>query len=304
MTELTVTSMQPLEAIKCMVLDSVSSAKTKALYGQALAEFLDWYAGTQQPGLCKATVNSWRAQLEQRGLSPSSVNVRMAAIRKLAMEAADNGMLDSGIAAGILRVKGAKRLGISIGNWLSATQAQDLLNAPDATTVKGMRDRAILAIMLGSGLRRSEVATLTVSHLQQREGRWVIVDLIGKHGRVRSVPIASWIKAVIDRWLSGANITNGPVFRAVNKGGNVAGEGMTAQAVYNLFRAYASEVGVRIAPHDCRRSFAHLSRKAGASIEQVQLSLGHASVQTTERYLGTRQDLIDSPSDRLPLRLA
>jgi integrase/recombinase XerD len=302
MNTLTVTSADPFEVIKAIVLDSVASPKTKTLYSHALDEFLGWYSQQSTP-LCKATVNAWRSQLESRGLAPASINVRIAAIRKLATEAADNGLLAPEIAAGILRVKGAKRLGTRIGNWLSGGQAQDLLESPDATTVKGTRDRAMLALMLGAGLRRSEIAGLTVEHIQQREARWMIVDMIGKHGRVRSVPIASWIKASIDQWLKAAGITSGAIFRAVNKADHVTGDGMTAQAVYNALQIYAGRLGVDLAPHDCRRTFAQLARKANASIEQIQMSLGHASVQTTERYLGIRQDLTDSPSDRLPLRL-
>ncbi len=81
-------------------------------------------------------------------------------------------------------------------------QAQTLLNAPDITTTKGLRDRAILAVLLGCGLRRSEVAALTFAHVQQRDGRWCIVDLVGKHGRVRTVPMPTWVKVAIDAWTS------------------------------------------------------------------------------------------------------
>jgi len=75
---------------------------------------------------------------------------------------------------------------------------QALLNAPDITTKKGLRDRAIIAVLLGCGLRRSEVAALTLKHIQQRDGRWCIVDLVGKHGRVRTVPMPTWVKVAID----------------------------------------------------------------------------------------------------------
>ena len=113
----------------------------------------------------------------------------MSAIRKLAAEAADNGLLAPELAAGIARVKSAKTQGIRNGNWLSLRQAQALLGAPDSTTTKGLRDRAIIAVLLGCGLRRSEVAALTFAHVQQRDGRWCIVDLVGKHGRVRTAPM-------------------------------------------------------------------------------------------------------------------
>ena len=89
-------------------------------------------------------------------------------------------------------MKSVKSVGIRTGNWLSLRQAQALLGAPDATTTKGLRDRAILAVLLGCGLRRSEVAALTFRHIQQRDGRWCIVDLMGKHGRIRTAPMPTW----------------------------------------------------------------------------------------------------------------
>jgi site-specific recombinase XerD len=292
-------SESPWERIRSLVVDSVSSAHSKRAYAGALAEFFNWYRQEQPGALSKAAVQHYKASvLEGRGLAPASINLHLAALRKLAAEAADNGLLDSEVARAIGRVKGAKNNGSRLGNWLSREQAQELLNTPDREELKGLRDVALLAVLLGAGLRRSEAVTLGVNHLQQREGRWVIVDLPGKAGRTRSVPIAAWVKAAIDRWLASGGITEGCVFRAVNRGGRMHGERMTAQAVYVVLKTYAEG----LAPHDCRRTFAQLARKENASIEQIQLSLGHASVQTTERYLGTRLDLWDAPSDRIKLR--
>jgi integrase len=114
-----------------------------------------------RPGFTKATVSAWRVSLEARGLGSSSIIIRMSAIRKLAAEAADNGLLAPELAAGISRAKSAKSVGIRMGDWLSVRQAQSLLDAPDVTTVRGLLDRAILAVLLGCALRRSEVAALT-----------------------------------------------------------------------------------------------------------------------------------------------
>src|SRR6202022_2841215 len=122
-------------------------------------------------------VSAWRRALEARGLGSISINVRITAVRKLAVEAADNGLLAPELAAGITRIKGVKSKGVRVGNWLSIRQSQTLLNTPDVSTKKGLRDRAMLAILLGCGLRRSEVAALTLKHIQQRDGRWCIVDL-------------------------------------------------------------------------------------------------------------------------------
>jgi site-specific recombinase XerD len=155
----------------------------------------------------------------------------MSAIRKLAAEAADNGLLAPELAAGISRVRSAKSQGIRVGNWLSLRQAQSLLGAPDVATTKGLRDRAILAVLLGCGLRRSEVAALTFAHVQQRDGRWCIVDLVGKHGRVRTAPMPNWVKVAIDAWTLASSVANGRVFRPVNRADRAQGEVLSEKVV-------------------------------------------------------------------------
>jgi integrase len=178
----------------------------------------------------------------------------MSAIRKLAAEAADNGLLAPELAQGISRVKSVKSTGIRVGNWLSQRQAQMLLSAPDIATVSGLRDLAILAVLLGCGLRRSEVAALTFTHVQQRDGRWCIVDLVGKHGRVRTAPMPAWVKVAIDAWTSGPAVAAGNVFRPVTRGGTVTGGRLGEKVVWQMLRRFAAEVGVPgIAPHDLRR---------------------------------------------------
>src|SRR6266849_1483402 len=194
------------DRLKALVLDSVSSPITRRVYNMALNEFMAWYEQAPRPGFSKATVSAWRASLEARKLGSSSIIIRMSAIRKLAGEAVDNGLLAPELAAGIARVKSVKSVGIRTGNWLSLRQAQALLGAPDPSTTKGLRDRAIIAVLLGCGLRRSEVASLTFRHVQRRDGRWCIVDLKGKHGRIRTAPIPTWVKVAIDSWLAAAGV--------------------------------------------------------------------------------------------------
>ena len=209
------------------------------------------------------------------------------------------------LAAGIARVKGAKSQGVRVGNWLSLRQAQALLNAPDVTTKKGLRDRAMLAVLLGCGLRRSEVAALTLKNIQQRDSRWCIIDLVGKHGRVRTIPMPTWVKGAIDAWTSAAGVVDGHVLRPLSRGAEIRGERLTEKVIWQMLRPYAATAGVPgIAPHDLRRSCAKMCRAAGGELEQIQLLLGHASVQTTERYLGTKQDLVHAPNDGIKLRVA
>jgi site-specific recombinase XerD len=285
-----------------IVLDSLDSAHSKRAYERHLREFITWHRDNGP--LCKATVQRYAAQLRDSGLSPATINQRLCAIRKLAEEASDNGALDPQIANGIRAVKGIRQEGIRSGNWLAKQQAQQLLNAPNIHTLKGLRDRAILAVLLGCGLRRAEAANLAFDRIQQRDGRWVLVDIIGKRNKVRSVPMPSWTKQAIDEHATAAGLAEAVVFRPVNKGGRITGERMTEQAIYNVVLHYADKVSVgKVAPHDLRRTFAKLAHKGGAGLDQIQLSLGHASIQTTERYLGTEQDLTDAPCDHLGLRL-
>lgn len=181
-----------------MVLDGLPSEHSRRTYERALFDFFHWHRDVGRPQLNKAVVQRYAAVLREAGMSASSVNQRLCAIRKLAAEAADNGLLDAQIAGGIRAVKGARQEGRRTGNWLTREEAQAWLRAPDNRIMRGRRDRALLAVLIGCGLRRSEAANLTFEHVQQRDGRWVLVDLIGKRDKVRSVPMPNWAKAAID----------------------------------------------------------------------------------------------------------
>src|SRR5260370_38937431 len=171
------------QRLKRLVLDSVSSPITRRVYNLGLDEFFEWYGREPRPGFTKATVSAWRVALEARGLGAVSINVRITAGRKLAVEAADNGLLAPELANGITRVKGVASKGIRLGHWLSVKQAQTLLNTPDITTTKGLRDRAILAGRLGCGVRRSRRCGRRSGHGQEGDGRWGQCDWVSKHGR-------------------------------------------------------------------------------------------------------------------------
>lgn len=287
-----------------IVLDGLPSEHSRRAYERALMDFFLWHKSIGRPELNKAVVQRYTAELRKTGMAPSSINQRLSAIRKLALEASDNGALDPQIANGIRSVKGARREGRRTGNWLSREQAQQWLNVPDPRTLKGLRDRALLATLIGCGLRRAEAASLSFEHVQQRDGRWVLVDLIGKRDKIRSVPMPNWTKAAIDAWSRASGISDGLVFRAVNKGDRVVGDGITPQAIRDVVANYADKLKqAGIAPHDLRRTFAKLAYKGGAALDQIQLSLGHESIQTTENYLGVEQDLTDAPCDHLGLKL-
>ena len=245
-------------------------------------------------------VTRYRIHLEDKLLAPGTINVRLAAVRRLAYEAADTGLFSPDLAAGIRRVKGAKKLGIRLGNWLTVDEARSLWQLPNRNTLKGKRDRAILATLLGCALRRRELIDLTFDHIQRREDHWAIVDLVGKGGHIRTVPMPDWVKHTIDDWLAIAQLAHGKIFRCVCRKGTVWGTEITEKVVWHVVKEYAERLGIsKLAPHDLRRSCARFCHDSGGELEQIQFLLGHVSVQTTEKYLGCKQRLRQAVNDRL-----
>ena len=111
----------------------------------------------------------------------------------VAYEAADAGLLSPQLAAGVRRVKGVRRIGIRLGNWLTPEHGRRLLDRVTPSTARELRDHAMVAMLIGCGLRRAELLALSLGSIQQREEHWVIADLVGKGGHVRTVPIPTWV---------------------------------------------------------------------------------------------------------------
>jgi integrase len=139
-----------------------------------------------------------------------------------------------------------------------------------------------------------------VDDLQRREEHWAIVDLVGKAGHVRTIPIPDWVRKELDNWLTAAGIERGKIFRRVSKMGKPFPEPLSAKAVWHIVKDSARRIGVaKLAPHDLRRSCARLCQAAGGELQQIQMLLGHVSIQTTERYLGSKQRIRFAVNDRI-----
>ena len=145
----------------------------------------------------------------------------------MAYEAADSGLLSPELAAGIRRVKGIRRIGVRLGNWLTADQGRSLLLNSHGDGLRRKRNYAILALLIGCGLRRGELLALSAASIQLREDHWVSVDLHGKAGHIRTVPIPLWAKEALNCWTQASGIKDGCLFRAINKSGTIWGQGMT-----------------------------------------------------------------------------
>jgi len=286
-----------LAKLKQMVLDSVVSPHSKRNYGKALDDLFLFAAS--QP-LTRALLMEWRATMEK--LSPSTVNVRLSAVRKLVSEARKNGMIGTEEAANLSDIPNIRQQGTRLGNWLTREQAKELLAVPDRSTLKGKRDYAILALLVGCALRRRELASLNIEDIQMREGRWVIVDLSGKGGRIRTVAVPIWVKQGVEVWMTAAGIGEGRLLRPVLKGSRLVGDELSDWAVWSVVEQSAKQIGIEhFGAHDLRRTCAKLCRKAGGDLEQIKFLLGHSSIQTTERYLGSEQEISVAVNDNLGL---
>jgi site-specific recombinase XerD len=289
-----------LDYSKSAVLNSLPSLNSRRSYEHAIRDFTDWYCSEPRLAFNKTVVTRYRIALEQRRYAPSTINLRLAAVRRLAYEASDCGLLSADLAAGIRRVKGAKRLGVRIGNWLSIEQCKQLLAKPSSSELRDVRNHAVLAMLIGCGLRRAEVVTVRIEDFELREDHWVLADLVGKGRHMRTIPVPGWVKSIVDAWIDAAKLEDGTLFRAIGKTGRVQDRGFTAKVIWSIVREASANCGVGvIAPHDLRRTCARLCHQAGGELEQIQFLLGHVSIQTTERYLGCKQRLQNAVNDKI-----
>ncbi len=268
-----VLALPDLEQAKAAVLNSLTSASGQRTYDHAITEFVAWYCSEPRLTFNRTVVLRYRIHLEQRQYAPATINLRLAAVR---------------------------RLGMRLGNWLTADQSRRLLDYDSSRTLRGLRNHAMLAMLLGCGLRRGELLALTLESLEQREEHWVIADLVGKGGHIRTVPVPAWVKATVDAWATAACLVRGRIFRAINKAGRIWGDGMTPKVVWEVVKSAAARADIgKLAPHDLRRTCARLCHLAGGELDQIQFLLGHVSIQTTERYLGCKQKLRYAVNDTL-----
>jgi len=164
-----VLALPDLEQSKTAVLNSLTSRSGQRSYDHAITDFVEWYCSEPRLAFNRTVALRYRIYLEQKQYTPTTINLRLAAVRRVAYEAADSGLLSPDLAAGIRRVKGVRRIGVRVGNWLTAEQGKRLLAAAESDSLRGKRNYAILAMLIGCGLRRGELLALRVDAIQLRE---------------------------------------------------------------------------------------------------------------------------------------
>ncbi len=243
---------------------------------------------------------------------PSNHLAARAALRKLAIEAEEAGYISADESRSIMRIKGRDKVQVRLGHWLTVEGVQKLRALPNRNSMRGARDAALIGILAGCGLRCNEVAGVTWDQYRRIDGRMVLVDITGKGGRIRSVPVPDWAAQEIDNWHAHLMTRyvqlgfepdegdRGPIMRGLGK--LMPDDPLGAMGVAHAIKGYSDALELRFTPHDLRRTLAKLMRQAGVPIEQIQFTLGHAGVQTTERYLGGAIELGEGKAgvDQIP----
>lgn len=257
----------------------------------ALSAYADTLSGSAR-GFLKAAL---RVALEQEltrikgSATPSNIGAVQAFIARV--EAIEE------------TIKVSKQEGVKTHIWISGEQVEQITSLPDRSTARGMRDYIVLAVLLGAGLRREELSTLTFNDLRQQPAKHGMRDVLsirhGKGNKRRTIPISAKLAGYIRQWHAIAG--EGYIVRAINKAGSINGS-LSAIGIHNIVRAYGARINVpNLDSHDLRRTYARLGYNAGVPVEQISKLLGHADVKTTMLYLGITIDIESTVSDFVPI---
>ncbi|WP_229458248.1 tyrosine-type recombinase/integrase [Massilia glaciei] len=282
---------------------NIDNPQTRRAYRNDLAEFMA-FAGITLPDqfriVTRAHVLAWRLSLETRALSGATIRRKLAALSSLFEYLCESNAVAGNPVKGVKRPKTESQEGKTpaIGDH----QARSLLNAPDGSTLRGKRDRAILSTLLYHGLRRAELCALTVGDIQQRRGV-MHLRVHGKGGKLRYVPLHPGTAESIDAYLQAAGHATeipGGLFRPMkNNRPDDSSASITADGVYKMLAGYAASIKMDVAgfgPHSLRATAATNALDHNADIAKVQEWLGHANIATTRIYdrRSTRPE--DSPT--------
>jgi site-specific recombinase XerC len=228
-------------------------------------------------------VTALRSKLSEMGRAPASINATLSALRGVARAAWQLSKMDADDYRLIAEVKNVRGSRLPAGRALTPGEIGALLDtcAGDEAPA-GARDAAVIALLYGAGLRRSEAADLDLAHYNAATGE---LRVLGKGDKERLVPLEAGVSAALNDWLSVRGSELGPLLCPVRKGGKVELRRMSSQAIYDalLRRAEAARLP-SLSPHDLRRTFASDLLDVSGDVSAVQKLLGHANVQTTMRY--------------------
>lgn len=273
-----------------------------AMYDQAINDFLAFIgARGVDPfgGNIAVAFSQYLKSLSDRKMKPATIKAKFSQLRRFFQWGVSVGLIDHTLLTQIQGVKVPESSGSKAHHWLSQEQMQKLLNAPDVTTALGRRDKILLALLMGCALRRSEVVNLKWGNIVQHGSAWVFENISRKHHRMQAyIPIPEWVMKIILQY--GERTSDDDfILTAYDRHGNrgqvrdgVRSASLGSNAVWRIVREYGEQLGFgKLAPHDLRRSWSQVARKNGLELTQIQQMLGHASVETTQRYVNELMEI-------------
>ncbi len=285
-------------------LANIVNPCTRRAYHQDLADFMA-FVGIREPRdfrrVVRAHVIAWRKSLEARKLEPASIRRKLSALSALYRYLCEENCVLFNPTLGVKRPRAGANEGKTPA--IGDDQARALLAAPSDKTIKGRRDRAVLATFLFHALRCAELCALDVQDLEQRSAV-AHLRIHGKGGKIRFVPVHPAAQQRIAEYLAAAGHgadREGPLFRPVkNPRGGALRKPLSPGAVYaRIVRFYAAQVGIDLSgfgPHSLRATAATNALDHHADIAKVQEWLGHANISTTKMYDRRKTKPEDSPT--------
>lgn len=283
-----------------IVTSAMTNERSRLAYKKDLDQFIQ-ASNRMHPDLSiSMRMDSWRNSLSKT-LAPSSVNRKLSAVAKLVEVMYREGAIELSELQKTKMVKRMKVRGSRVGRWMNQEEAQRLLDSPDASTLMGARDKALIGVLLGCALRRAETSRLAWSDMQSVKGKsgnnlYAFTNTIGKGDKVHTTAIPDWVLQLITDYYWKLREHDSrlvdpfqPIFITFYRDMKVRGQ-MTSQTVYNIVKKYGEKEGIPISPHDFRRTFAKLALINGGTVKEISDVLAHESLDTTMRYI---QDIED-----------
>jgi site-specific recombinase XerD len=280
---------------------NIDNPSTRRAYQSDLQGFMA-FVGVQQPEqlrqVTRAHVIAWRKSLEAQSLASATIRRKLAALSSLFEHLCECNAVATNPVKGTKRPKVETQEGKTPA--LGDHQARALLHAPDAETLIGLRDCAILSVLLHHGLRREELCRLTIEDVQSRRGV-MHMRVHGKGGKLRYLPLHPATARCLDAYLlevDHADQATAPLFQSLSNASQ-AGQGLTADGVYKMLAGYLRALqlaGQGFSPHSLRATAATNALEHDADIAKVQEWLGHANISTTRIYDRREMRPEDSPT--------
>jgi site-specific recombinase XerD len=282
------------------LLRNLRSAHSRRAYAQSLRAFFAWVA-TPPAEVTTRQIIAYREVLQTNGKRAATVNRHLAAIRALYAAAFDEGLLTRNPAAGVKTLETGREGSTPA---LTREQVQAMLHAIDRTTLPGLRDYALLLLLVRTGIRREEATRVEVNDLQQQQGHWTL-RVTRKGGGPQLVKVPADVYRALSAWLDAAALREGVLWRSLTRTGRgramvyQVGPALTTDGILKIVqhRARRGGIPVQISPHALRATFITLALDGGAPLHKVQYAAGHADPRTTERYHRTKRNLDDHASD-------